>query len=180
MSNKIEIPLSKGKASIPIIFLLIMSTIGFIGYFSPETIFSDVDEKDDNFGIFTLIAAVIMLALATFQAVKWFRNKTGLVIDEKGITDHSNATYPGLIEWNDITGIKKAKNGPLKSVVVMTDKPEKYIKQAKMGMQPSMGKAYKFQGSPLLIVSNRLKISHEELADVISSEFEKVKGLLED
>jgi hypothetical protein len=178
--NNIEIPLSKGKASIPIIFLLIMSTIGFIGYFSPETLFSEMDEKDDNFGIFTLIAAIVMLALAAFQSVKWFRNKTGLIIDEKGITDHSNATYSGLIEWNDITGIKQVKNGPLKSIVVMTDKPEKYIKQAKMGMQPSMGKAFKFHGSPLLIVSNRLKISYDELYATISSEFEKVKGVLED
>ena len=59
----------------------------------------------------------------------------------------------------------------------MTDKPEKYINQAKATMRSSMSKAYKFQGSPLLVVSNRLKISHDELADVIKSEFEKNKGL---
>ena len=112
MNNKIEIQLSKGKASIPIIFLLIMSTIGFISYFSPESLFSNMDESSDKFGVFTLSAAIIMLTLATIQAVKWFRIKTGLVIDENGITDYSNATYPGLIEWNDITGIKKQKTVP--------------------------------------------------------------------
>ena len=180
MNDKIEIPLSKVKAAIPIIFLLFLATIGFIGYFSPESLFSNMDENSDKFGIFTLIAAIVMLALATVHAIKWFRKKTGLVIDEQGITDHSNATYPGLVEWNDITGIKQVKNGPLKSIVLITAKPEKYINQAKKAMRPSMNKALKFHGSPILIVSNRLKISYDELYATISGEFEKVKGVLED
>ena len=36
---------------------------------------------------------------------KIFDKKAGLIIDANGITDHSNASSVGLIEWNDISEI---------------------------------------------------------------------------
>ena len=175
MSTKIEIPLSKTKAAIPIILLLLIGVSGFYGFLSPETFVSGKHKNPDTIQALGIAAAGISLGLIIPFALKWFRNKPGLIIDEEGITDISNVSYMGLIEWNDITGIKKVKNGPLKSIILMTDKPEKYINKAKKVNRRQMQKVHGFHGSPLMLVSSRLKIKHDDMVDLITKEFEKAK-----
>ena len=178
MSNKVEIPFSKTKTLIPIILLLVIAVSAIVAIISPETFITKTSKYNtpETIRTIAIAAAAIGLGLSIPLAIKWFRNKVGLLIDENGITDFSNATYPELIDWKGITGIKKSKNGPIKSIVLLTNKPEKYINQAKKMMYTSMMKVYKFHGSPLMIVSSRLKISYEELLEIISTEFEKAKG----
>ena len=177
MSSKIEIPLSKTKAALPIIFLLVLGVLGVFAFLSPELFVSKVSKYNspDSIRAIGIADAGISLVLAIVFIRNFFTKKMGLIIDKDGITDISNATYPGLIDWNDITGIKKVKNGPIKSIVLLTDKPEKYINKAKKMSRPAMGKAYRFHGSPILLVSSRLKIKYDDLVDLITNEFENTK-----
>ena len=174
MSTKIEIPFSKTKTAIPIIFLLFLGVSGVVVFLYPE-LFVSKNINPDSIRIKGIASAGISLVLSVIFIKKWFTNKMGLIIDKDGITDISNGTYTELIEWNDITGIKKVKNGPIKAIVLLTDKPEKYINKAKKMIRPAMGKTYKLHGSPIMLVSSRLKIKYDSLVELITSEFEKAK-----
>lgn len=176
-STKIEIPFSKTKSALPIIFLLILGVCGVFAFLSPDSFVSKVSKfnKPDSIRILGIAVAGIAIVLTIVFARKWFSKKVGLMIDKDGITDISNATYTDLVEWNDITGIKKVKSGPIKAIVLLTDKPEKYITKAKKTARSSMQKNQRFHGSPIALVSSRLKIKQDDLADLISSEFEKAK-----
>jgi len=173
MNTKVEIPLS--KISIPIIFLLVLGVIGVLAFLTPETFASNTPKNPDYISTMGIVAAGISFLLIIPFARKLFSKKMGLTIDKDGITDISNATYTELIEWNDITGIKKVKNGPIKSIVLLTDKPEKYINRAKKISRPTMQKAQRFNGSPIMLVSSRLNIKYDDLVDLITKEFEKAK-----
>ncbi len=175
MSTKIEIPFSKTKTALPIIFLLFLGATGIYAYISPESFVSSAHENPEKTRLMGIAAGGIGLVLAIIFIRKWFINKTGLIIDENGITDVSNASYTELIEWNDITGIRRTKNGPIKSIVLLTDKPQKYLDKAKKTSRYTMQKVLRAHGSPFLLVSSRLKIKYDDLADLISTEFEKAK-----
>ncbi len=176
MSTKIEIPVSKVKTALPLIILLTLLISGLYATQYPEQLVTKTSKYNSPDSIRTIgfIAAGIGFFLMILVGRKLFSKKPGLIIDENGITDISNATYPELVEWNDITGVKKVKNGPIKSVVVMVDKPEKYINKGKKVMRPHMSKAFKFHGSPILIAPSRLKIKYDDLVDLITTEFEKM------
>jgi len=169
-NSNIEIPFSKTKTAITLILLVAIAGAGIFAYVSPESI----DPKQaDKLGILGISAAVIALASAVFVIRKWMTQKVGLLINDQGITDFSNATYDGLIEWSDVTAIKKMKVGPIQGVLVMTNSPEKYIEQGKKRHLQARKKSFKFHGTPLLIVSSRLQIKHDELEQIINEEFEK-------
>jgi hypothetical protein len=175
MSSKIEIPLSKTKTVLPILFLGILGICGISAFLSPESFVTKVSKYDSPESIRTIgiAAAGLSFVLIIVFAKKWFSKKAGLIIDEHGITDISNATYTELVEWKDITGIKKVKNGPIKTIVLMTDKPEKYLDKAKKMSRPTMQKALRFHGSPIVLASSRLKINYDDLVELLSTEFEK-------
>ncbi|WP_373400696.1 STM3941 family protein [Algoriphagus halophilus] len=99
-----------------------------------------------------------------------------MTIDQDGITDNSNATSVGLIEWGDITDIGTVQVASTKILMLETDKPDKYIEQAKNGISKRAMKAnHKMYGSPLSIISNSLKIKYDDLEKLIREEFEKRK-----
>lgn len=122
-----------------------------------------------------IVGGVIGLLLSILTTRKWFTRKIGFIIDKSGITDISNASYTDLIEWNDITKVEGKKIGPIKSIILHTNNPEKYINKAKKTSVRQMRKNVGFFGSPILIVSSRLKIKYGDLVKLITSEFEKAK-----
>ena len=176
LNNRIEISASKVKSALPADFLLTNGITGLLEAINPGML-ADVNENHDKTRIFAAAAAAIGFGLSISVFWKMFKKNSGLIIDQTGITDYSNATYTGLIEWADVTGIKKIKNGPLKSILIQTDKPEKYLNQGRKVMRSTMAKAYRIHGSPLLIVSSRLKIKYDVLLMVITQEYQKSKGI---
>lgn len=177
MTNRIEIPISKTKSALPILFLLILGVSGVFAFLSPESFVSNVSKYNNPDSIRTIgiAAAGISLVLAIVFIRKLFTKKMGFTIDKSGITDISNASYTGLVEWNDITKVEGKKVGPIKLIILHTDNPEKYINKAKKTSIRQMRKNLSFYGSPLLIVSSRLKIKYDDLVVLITNEFEKSK-----
>lgn len=172
MSTKIEIPRSKTKSALPILFLLFISGLSFHAYISPE---SYDQEKIESMKIISMATAIVTLVFALVLSKKLLSKKPGLLIDEFGITDYSNATYTELIEWSDITGIKTVKNGPIKSIILMTDKPDKYLDKVKKTTRYSMSKVQRIHGTPFMLVTSRLNIKYEDMVSLITDEFEKAK-----
>ncbi len=177
MENKIEIPLSKMK-----IFLLLFAAIAFVvmGIMfvqNPEDWIGTKTVSPGFIRIIGIIATVFFGVCGLFIGRKLFDNQIGLTIDDNGITDNTNATSVGLIEWADIIGLQKVEVASTKILVIMTNQPDKYIERGKNALSRRAMKAnHSMYGSPLSIISNSLKMKFDDLEKLVVSEFEKRKS----
>ncbi len=174
LNQQIEIPLSKTK-----IFFLFWGALAFVicGIFfilEPETWLS---HKYQNIGLIrgVGIAAVSFFGLCLiYISKKLFNTAPGLIIDQYGIIDNSNATSVGLIEWKDISGIQVINISGTKILMLLTPVPQKYIDRAKSRIAKSAMKLnHKMYGSPIHIISNSLKIKFNDLEAIVAEELEK-------
>ncbi|PTB95733.1 hypothetical protein C9994_10450 [Marivirga lumbricoides] len=176
MTDKIEIQLSKTKILLLLIGATAFFVLGIIFILHPEQVKSPIFRNTDVIRIAGIVSVAFFGLCLVFIAMKLFDKKVGLTIDQNGITDNSNATSVGLIEWADITGIGRVQIASTKILMLETDKPSKYIEKAKNGISKRALKAnHKMYGSPISIISNSLKIKYDDLEKLISEEFEKRK-----
>lgn len=177
MENRIEISYNKTE-SIKVIVgatLFIVFGIGFIvipDYFLSPFFPNTILIQSVGFIAVIFFGACLLYAMKFLMA-----NTPGLIIDNYGITDNTSGISAGFIEWEDITQIVKKNIASSKSIVIYTNKPQKYINRKKNILsRKALLLNYKISGSPIMIVSNTLKISFEDLEKLISSEFQKRKG----
>lgn len=173
-TSKIEIQLSKTKILLLLIGATIFVVIGGLFIMNPEQFRNQLFRNIETIRLVGVAAVVFFGVSLFFITKKLFDNKFGLTIEQKGITDNSNATSVGLIEWDDITNLRTIEVASTKILMLETNKPEKYIERAKNGLSKKSMKAnHKLYGSPISIISNSLKIKHDDLEKLIREEFEK-------
>jgi len=180
MIKKIEIQISKNK-----LFLGIGASILFV-ILGIELFINANDFQNNSIGMLRnpmiiksigIIASLFFGTTGIYGLKKIFDKKAGLIIDEKGITDNSNASSIGLIEWNDITEIKTKQVMSTKFLLIEVKNPEEYIKKAKNRMKAKLMKTnMKMYGTPLSITSNTLKYNFEKLEHLIQTELKKYKN----
>ncbi len=171
--TEIRVPLSKAKIILLMIGALAFIIAGAWGVIEPER-FASIRYPKNTVFISGLAAVLFFGFCFVFIAKKVFSRKAGLIINDDGIIDNSNATSVGLIEWKDITGIKSWGTGSSKVIVVLTSEPEKYIERSKNIISKKAMKANnRMYGSPLSIISNSLKINFLELEKLILEQIEK-------
>ncbi|WP_445383001.1 STM3941 family protein [Robiginitalea sp. IMCC43444] len=176
MEEKIEIQLSKTKILLLLSGAIAFVVLGTLLAMNPEPFRSPLFRNPETIRIAGIVAVGFFGLCLIFIAKKLFDQKAGLIIDQKGITDNSNSTSVGLIEWDDISDIGTIQVASTKILMLETDKPDKYINRAKNGISKRALKAnHKMYGSPLSIVSNSLKIKYDDLEKLIREEFEKRK-----
>ncbi len=176
MEGKIEIQLSKLKIGLLFIGALIFVILGIQFAINPEEWLSLRSKSPEFVRIMGLISVVFFGICGIFIGRKLFDKKIGLTIDERGITDNTNATSIGLIEWEDIMGVDKVEIASSKILIIKTDKPDKYIQRAKNGISKRAMKANnKMYGSPISIISSSLKMKFNELENLIKSELKRRK-----
>jgi hypothetical protein len=174
MENKIEIQLSKIKIFILFLIAVIFVILGTLVLINPEQFVSRLFRNPGTLRIFGFLTVVFFGMCLIFLFKKLFDSKTGLIIDESGITDNSNSTSVGLIEWLDITGIRTIQIASTKILIIDTNKSEKYIKRATNAISKRAMKAnHRMYGSPLSIISSSLKIKYGDLEQLIKMEFSK-------
>lgn len=174
MEDKIEIQLSKTKMLLLLIAAAAFVVFGILFTLNPEKFQSALYWNPDTIRIVGILAVIFFGLCLIFIVKKLFDNQAGLTIDEKGITDNSNGTSVGLIEWEDITAVGTLQVASTKILMLQTDKPEKYIERAKNVIAKQAMKAnYKMYGSPLSIISSSLKIKYDDLEKLVIDEFEK-------
>jgi hypothetical protein len=166
--NRIEIPLSKSK-----ILLLLFGAFGFVVFgvlfiVNPDKYISPIMPSPDFIRIVGF-ASVLFFGAALFYGMKkMFDNTVGLVIDETGITDNSNASSTGLIKWVDITEIRTEQVASTKFLLIYTNNPEEYLDKAKGFKRKLMQGNNKMYETPLSITSNSLKCDFNELENLLS------------
>ncbi len=168
-SESLEIPIDKSKV-IGIFFISILFImLGFWFVFS----FATIQTRFSPLLIQILgIVSVLFFGLTLLYSIsKYFDKSPGLIFTNKGIVDNTNGTSVGLIEWNDINEIKIIEIWKTKAILLLTDKPEKYIKKASVSQAKMMQTNFKLYGTPLYITPQTLKIDFDDLYDLILEEF---------
>ncbi|WP_282014079.1 STM3941 family protein [Marinifilum flexuosum] len=174
MVNTIEIELSKTKLLFLLIGAGIFVALGILFILNPESIRSNVFSNLELIRIVGVVSLVFFGLCFVYIAIKLFDTKVGLSINENGIIDNSNAASVGLIDWEDITTIKTIQIASNKILLLETSKPEKYIERARNGLISRAMKANcKMYGTPISIISNSLKITHDDLEKLLLEEFGK-------
>lgn len=179
MKEKIEIPLSKNKLVLGIggsmLFVIAGVWLFFIADSFQEHPFRLLRNPMVVKGV-GILGFLFFGAIGVFGFKKLFDKKVGLTIDSNGITDNSNASSIGLIEWNDISDIITKQVMSTKFLLINVQNPEKYIGKAKSGIKAKLLRAnMKMYGTPLSITSNTLKYDFEELEKLIQTEFARNK-----
>lgn len=180
MKEKIEIPLSKNKLFLGIGGSMLFVALGIWLFLNAENF------QEHSFRLIRnpivakgvgILAVLFFGATGIFGFRKFFDKKVGLLIDSKGITDNSNASSIGLIEWNDITKIITKQVMSTKFLLINVSDPEKYIGKAKSEMKAKLMRSnMKIYGTPLSISSNALKYDFGELEKLVQTEFERNKN----
>lgn len=107
------------------------------------------------------ITAVVILAVVPLTAIYWLiRHATqkgpALIVDKRGITDHSNVLNAGFVPWEDIIAIREATNlFKHRLIVVEVTNPDTIIARATR-LQDSLRAQHAHFGSPVVISANRL------------------------
>lgn len=169
MDGKIEVPRSKKKILGLMIGSMVFVAIGIYFIVTPEK-FQAVP-----FGTIIGVSAVGFFG-TTFSIFlkQLISQKWGLIIDESGIINQSNALDVGLIEWRDILGFETMQVASTKFILIQTDQPDKYIDRGSNSLiRRSMKANLNMYGTPLSISTNTLKMQHTELEDILEKELHK-------
>lgn len=165
--DKIEIQISKKKISILLIVAILFVVTGVFFILTPET-FITILFRNPQVIRLAGIATVIFFGTAVIYGLrKFFDKKVGLIVDENGITDNSNASSVGLIEWNDIVEIKTEQVMSTRFLLIFISNPDIYLDRVNGFKQKLMKGNMKMYGTPLSITSNTLKYNFDDLEKII-------------
>lgn len=169
--TKVEIPFSKTKQISEIGGSVFFVVLGFF------LITKIADLQTRTHPLFVKIvgaASILFFGMTGYFGIKsLFKKTTGLIIDEYGITDNSNITGTGMIKWTDIIGMRTEKAGRSKFILIFTVNPEIYLNKAAGSRKKMMEANMKMFGTPLILSSNGLKCSFNELESLISDRLKK-------
>ena len=174
--NKIEIPLSRKKILLGIVGSLLMVSLSIFAFTVADyqTRYSPTLMKMTG-----ILGALFFLATGIYGCAKTFDAKLGLIIDDSGILDNTNAASVGLIRWPDITKITTEKVASTRFLLVYVTNPEAYIKNTNGLKRKLMEGNYKMYGTPLSINSNTLKCNFSTLEKLLNDKFDVFKHNLE-
>ena len=174
MENRIEIQLSKTKLIWLFIGSMAFVLVGFFFLIEPNRFVSPIFTSDNVIFVTGMVGIAFFGLCAIYVFIKLFDKKAGLIIDEKGITDNTNGTSIGLIEWDDISGVDVVKIGSTKILLLQTSNPEKFIAKATNRFsKKTMQVNHKLYGTPISIISGSLEIKFNDMEKLVRSELHK-------
>jgi len=176
MEPATTIPLSKSKTLLSLLGAVAFVILGVFFLISPATFLTTTHRSPLLIQAIGLASVLFFGLCLVFIVKSLFDTKPGLIIDQHGITDNSNATSVGLIEWADIEAIETIQVVSTRFLILYTSQPEKYLHRAKNGLlKATMQANYKRYGSPISITANTLSIKFSALENLVLEAFEKRK-----
>ncbi len=167
--NKIEIPLSKTKISLLLIGVIVFVIFGTLFLMSPDTFISPILRNPQVIRIAGIASVLFFGLVGVYGFRKLFDKTIGLTVDENGITDNTNASSVGLIDWTDITEIKTEQVMSTKFLLIYVSDSAKYIDRVNGFKRKLMKGNMRMYGTPLSITSNTLKYNFKELEKLIKN-----------
>ncbi len=118
-------------------------------------------------------------ACGIYGMIKLFDQKYGLIINKDGITDNTNASSVGLINWADISSIETKQVMSTKFLLIFIKNPHIYLNRT-TGLKRKLLQAnMNMYGTPLSIIANSIKCNFDDLEKLINAnfnEFHKIKS----
>ena len=173
--NRIEIPLSKTKISLLLAGALAFVILGVLFIVTPDTFVTNIFRNPQTIRIVGIAAVIFFGAAGAYGLRKLFDKTIGLIIDENGITDNTNASSVGLINWTDITEIRTEEVMSTKFLLIFIDNPDKYLVKVNGFKRKLLKGNMKIYGTPLSITSNTLKYDFNDLEKLIINRFNEEK-----
>ncbi|MEO6522846.1 MAG: STM3941 family protein [Mucilaginibacter sp.] len=163
--NHTEIQLKKAKLILLLLSAVIFTAIGLW--------FLLMQNDVQIYKILGVISILFFGFVASVIARKLQDDTPGLIIDDSGIMDNSNAFATGLIIWRDIKSVFVVEIGRQKFIMVEVYNPEEYIERQHHYLQKkAMQYNLKTYGSPVSITGNGLKCTFDNLYKLIRTNLE--------
>ncbi len=167
--SKIELALSKKKISLLLIGAVIFVILGILFILFPDKFITQIFRNPEIIRIVGIASVLFFGAAGIYGLRKLFDKTVGLTIDKNGITDNTNASSVGLIEWDDITEIKTEQVMSTKFLLIFAANPDKYLDRVNGFKKKLLIGNMKMYGTPLSITSNTLKYKFDDLEKLVSN-----------
>lgn len=168
--QEVLIPLSKTK-----IVLLILGCILFVvTSIFLWTIAEEVQRFSPLFIRIVCVAGVLLFGvIGVYTFRKLFDNKPGMIINEQGITNNTNAFGTQYIAWENVTGIDVGKVQSTRFLLIYVNNPQEIIDQQKGFKRFATKQNMKWYNTPIAISSNTLKYNFDKLLETVSDFYAK-------
>ncbi|AHM59278.1 hypothetical protein D770_05055 [Flammeovirgaceae bacterium 311] len=178
MNNRILIPYSKVKIGLALLGCLAFIALSTCILLDDEGFTSIMFKSEVLNKVIAGIAILFFGAILVTIPIKLSSNSVGVIIDDNGITDNSNFSSIGLIEWKDIKGVRTRQVEKTKFLLVYTNSPKKYIDKAESGFKRRLLTANnKMNGTPLSITSTILSMKFSQLEKIVAEAYKKNKNI---
>ncbi|MFV0605987.1 MAG: STM3941 family protein [Niabella sp.] len=158
----IEVPFNKSR----LIRQLIIFTLAML-LFTFMAIRPELFVKTGTGGFVKVVGYIgsfIFIICTAFVAQKVFNKKPGLILDNEGIVDNSLGVMFAKLYWKQVTAVEQLESEGKYYIRISIKDPEKYIAAEKNPMKRRMLELnYGTLKTPVNIVTERLKINHDEL-----------------
>lgn len=171
--NEIKIPLSKTKLIFAFIGSVIFIVLGREFILKPEKYVSFIIRSAELIAVVGYASVIFSGLCLIYIFYKAFDKKPGLIVNGNGITDNSNFTSVGLIEWSEIIGIRTQQFMSNRFLLIDVLNPEKFIQNSSKFKASLMKENLKMYGTPISITSNSLRYNFDELERLLNTEFDK-------
>jgi hypothetical protein len=118
-----------------------------------------------DIGLLMLIASC--LAFVACIALL-FSSKPGLVLDERGLTDHSSVVSAGFLPWSDIAETRIWQYRNQRSLYIILKNPEKFVAACGPLRRTLLRLLKSVIPSPVAISANSLSISFDQLVTLVN------------
>jgi hypothetical protein len=167
--NRVEIPLSKTRITLVVGGALAFVGMGVLFMVTPETFVSPLFRNPLTLRIIGIVAALFFGFAGLYGIRKLFDQEIGLVLDERGITDNTNASSVGLIAWADITAIETEQVMSTRFLLIYTAQPEKYLDRVGGFKRKLLKGNMKMYGTPLSITSTTIRYDFDALEKLVKT-----------
>lgn len=164
----ITIPLSKSKLLLSTLGAFAFVAIGFWFVLAPPSRTGSSLES-------TLLMVLGLVSILFFGGItilvirKLFDSRPGLIINEQGLNDNSGGLSLGQISWKDIEDIQVQQIQRQRLILILVKNPQDYIDRQSNGWKRKlMAINYRQYGTPISISTNGLKISFDELLEILN------------
>lgn len=171
MTLPIEIPRRKG--ALYAVLLVAVALIAMGGY----ALSGDVDwgkEAEPILWVGGGLCLFIGVGLVVVFGKKLNDRSPGLIVDEKGITDHSTISSVGFVAWHDIHGLRQHTVGDRPFIMLKVEEPERYLAKASSWLARNTLQSHLRRYQTTVVISlNALKVDPGALWIVLSQEVDQ-------
>lgn len=171
----VAIPLSKKKIVLLTLGSFAFVTLGVLFCSRPERYVSPVFQSSEFVSITGIACILFFGATGIYGLFKLKDKKVGLMLNNEGIIDNTNATSIGLIPWDTIVHIQSEQLMSTKFILVFTNNSDEILNKARGMKRKLMLANAKMYGTPISITANTLDYDFNALEQLIMNRFYEAK-----